>query len=33
MANDHLQMMRMLIEKCNEYKITVVLIIIDFAKA
>ncbi len=32
-TNDHLQVMRTLIEKCNEYKIGIVLIFIDFEKA
>ena len=32
-TNDHLQVMRSLIEKCNEYKIGIVLIFIDFEKA
>ena len=32
-TNDHLQVMRTLIEKCNEYKISIVLIFIDFEKA
>ena len=32
-TNDHLHVMRTLIEKCNEYKIPVILIFIDFEKA
>ena len=32
-TNDHLQVIRSLIEKCNEYKIGIVLIFIDFEKA
>ena len=32
-TNDHLQVIRTLIEKCNEYKIGIVLIFIDFEKA
>ena len=32
-TNDHLQVMRTLIEKCNEYKIPIVLIFIDYEKA
>jgi len=32
-TNDHIQVMRTLIEKCNEYKIGIVLIFIDFEKA
>lgn len=32
-TNDHLQVMRSLIEKCNEYKIPIVLIFIDYEKA
>jgi len=32
-TNDHLQVMRSLIEKCNEYKIPIAIIFIDFEKA
>ena len=32
-TNDHLQVMRTLIEKCNEYKIPIVLISINYEKA
>jgi len=32
-TNDHLQVLRSLIEKCNEYKIPIVLCFIDFEKA
>lgn len=32
-TNDHLRVMRSLIEKCNEYKIGIVFCFIDFEKA
>ena len=32
-TNDHLQVMRSLIEKCNEYKIEIALAFVDYEKA